>query len=120
VICARLFLFIPAPLALGAIPVLQELRAAISAATAVVAEIEVRFKSGDSADALIAKLGSLVAVLARHPADTIPAELQSEIAQLLVRIQETVGVGEDWLERTGPELASHHCRQRLQRAYGVT
>jgi hypothetical protein len=49
----------------------------------------------------------------------VPSDLQSEIVALLSRLGETVGIGDEWLARTGPELATQYARERLRRAYGV-
>ncbi len=98
---------------------LQELRETVAAATELVAEIGLRFERGDPADELVARLESRLAGLTR-PAVEVPDELRAEIADLLVRVRETVATGDGWLARTGPELATQHARERLRRAYGVT
>ncbi|QJW94377.1 hypothetical protein FTUN_1897 [Frigoriglobus tundricola] len=119
---ARLFLFVPLPLALWAILVLQEMRATVAGAAKLIAEIGVRFKSGDSALELIRRLETELATLFRLSAGKVhdlPDDLRTEIAQLLARVQATVAIGDDWLARTGPELATQHVRLRLKRAYGV-
>jgi hypothetical protein len=121
VIRARFLLFIPLPPALWAIPVLQELRETVAAATELVAEIGLRFKQGDPAEEQVARLESQLATLAEQAsgAAELPPGLQAEIAALLSRVGETVATGDEWLARTGPELATQHARQRLRRAYGV-
>lgn len=97
---------------------LQELRETLTAATSLVAEIGIRFKSGNPADELIAQLGSLLADLAPR-APELPPDLQAELTQLLTRVEETVFIGEDWLEWAGPEIASLQARERLRRKYGI-
>jgi hypothetical protein len=121
VILARFLLFLPLPPALWAIPVLQELREQLAAATELVAEIGLRFKQGDAAEEQVALLESRLATLVPLASGTVelPPDLRAEITELLSRVQETVATGDDWLARTGPELATQHARQRLRRAYGV-
>lgn len=100
---------------------LQELRELVAAATELVAEIGLRFKQGDSADEHVVQLESQLATLVQQASGVeLPPDLRTEIAALLSRVQETVATGDEWLARTGPELASQHARQRLRRAYGVT
>jgi hypothetical protein len=99
--------------------VLQELRETICTAKALVAEIGIRFKSGSPADELIAQLGALLATLPQH-SNEIPNDLQAELTELLSRVEESVLIGDNWLQQTGPELASQQLRQRLRRTYGVT
>jgi hypothetical protein len=101
-----------------AIPVLQELRETLTAATNLVAAIGIRFKAGDSADELIAQLTTLLTTLAEHAADLTP-DLRTELTQLLARVEETVALGDNWLRQAGPELASQQTRERLRRTYGV-
>lgn len=94
----------------------------VAAATGLVAEIGLRFKAGDAADDLFARLDAVLAALARPvpgTAEDLPEDLRTEIARLLSLVQTVVATGDEWLARTGPELASQHVRQRLQRAYGV-
>ena len=97
----------------------------VAAATGLVAEIGLRFKAGDAADDLFARLDAVLAVLAAlarpvpGTAEDLPEDLRTEIARLLSLVQTVVATGDEWLARTGPELASQHVRQRLQRAYGV-
>lgn len=99
---------------------IQELRDAVADATALVAEIGVRFASGDPVPELVARLESRLSVLAQLSTGAeLPAELRDEIADLLARVGETVAAGDEWLAQTGPELASEHTRQRLRRVYGV-
>jgi hypothetical protein len=122
VIRARLLLFIPLPLALWAIPVLQELRETVAAAIKLVAEIDLRFKSGVPADELLGRLDAAIATLTQQATGVadLPEDLRNEITQLFSLIQTAVTTGNEWLARTGPELASQHLRQRLHRAYGVS
>jgi hypothetical protein len=121
VIRARFLLFFHFIPALWAIPVLQELREQVAAATELVAEIGLRFKQGDSATEQVAQLESCLAALAQQVSGTVevPSDLRDKIAELLSRVQETVATGDEWLAQTGPELATQHARQRLRRAYGV-
>ena len=94
----------------------------VAAATGLVAEIGLRFKAGDAADDLLAQLDADLAALTRPvpgTAEDLPEDLRTEIARLLSLVQTVVATGDEWLARTGPELASQHVRQRLQRAYGV-
>ena len=94
----------------------------VAAATELVAEIGLRFKAGDAADDLLAQLDADLAALTRQApgtAEELPEDLRTEIARLLSLVQTVVATGDEWLARTGPELASQHVRQRLQRAYGV-
>ncbi|WP_171470390.1 hypothetical protein [Frigoriglobus tundricola] len=98
------------------------MRATVAGAAKLIAEIGVRFKSGDSALELIRRLETELATLFRLSAGKVhdlPDDLRTEIAQLLARVQATVAIGDDWLARTGPELATQHVRLRLKRAYGV-
>lgn len=99
---------------------IQELRDAVTDATALVAEIGARFASGDPVPELVAQLESRLSVLAQVAAEAeLPADLQDAIATLQARVDETVTAGDEWLAQAGPELASEHTRQRLRRAYGV-
>lgn len=100
---------------------LQELRNTVAAATQLVAEIGLRFKTGEAADELLARLDATIATLAQQAAgvENLPDDLRDEITQLLALVQEAVTTGDDWLARTGPEVASQYVRQRLNRAYGV-
>ena len=94
----------------------------VAAATGLVAEIGLRFKAGDAADDLFTRLDAVLVALARQvpgTAEDLPEDLRTEIARLLSLVQTAVATGDEWLARTGPELASQHVRQRLQRAYGV-
>ena len=98
------------------------MRDTVTAATGLVAEIGIRFTAGDAADDLFARLEAALATLTRQApgtAEGLPDDLRAEIARLLSLVQTAVATGDDWLARTGPELASQHVRQRLQRAYGV-
>ena len=98
------------------------MREAVAAATELVAEIGLRFKAGDAADDLLARLESILANLTRQatgPAQQLPDDLRAEIARLLSLVQTGVATGAEWLAQTGPELASLRVRQRLQRAYGI-
>jgi len=101
--------------------VLQEVRNTVAVATRLVAEIGLRFKTGEPADELLGRLEATIATLAQQAAGVanLPDDLQNEITQLLALVQEAVTTGDEWLAQTGPELASQHVRQRLQRAYGV-
>ena len=116
---AEFLRFFHFPQARWAIPVLQELREMVAAATELVAEIGLRFERGDPADELVTRLESRLAVLTR-PGVEVPDELRAAIAVLLVRVRETVAAGDEWLVRTGPELATQYARERLRRADGVT
>ncbi len=98
------------------------MRATVAGAAKLIAEIGVRFKSGDSAPELIRRLETEIVNLFRLTSgkvDDLPDDLRNEIAKLLALVQTTVAVGDDWLARTGPELASQHVRQRLRRTYGI-
>jgi len=122
VIRVRLLLFIPLPLALWAILVLQEMRVTVAGAAKLIAEIGVRFKAGDPAEELVRRLESDLATLSRLTAgkiDDLPDDLRTEMAKLLTLVQETVATGDEWLAKTGPELAAQNTRLRLNRAYGV-
>jgi hypothetical protein len=99
--------------------VLQELRETICTAKSLVAEIGIQFKSGSPAEELITQLGALLATLPQH-SNEIPSDLQAALAELLFQVEESVLIGDNWLEQTGPELASQQLRQRLRRTYGVT
>jgi hypothetical protein len=101
--------------------VLQELRNTAAVATQLVAEIGLRFKTGEPADELLARLDATIATLAQQASgvENLPDDLRNEITQLLALVQEAVTTGDEWLARTGPEVASQHVRQRLNRAYGV-
>lgn len=101
---------------------LQELRDTVADATKLVAEIGLRFKAGDPADELVLHLEAVLAGMFRQMAgmaSEIPDDLRAQIAQLLNQVQIAVASGDEWLAQTGPELATLHLRQRLQRAYGV-
>lgn len=92
----------------------------MAAATELVAEIGLRFKQGDAAEEQVAQLESRLAAVAQQAGTVeVPSDLREKIAELLSRVQETVATGDEWLARTGPELATQHARQRLKRAYGV-
>ncbi len=93
----------------------------MAVATRLVAEIGLRFKTGEPADELLGHLEATIATLAQQATGVanLPDDLQNEITQLLALVQEAVTTGDEWLAQTGPELASQHVRQRLQRAYGV-
>jgi hypothetical protein len=98
------------------------LRATVVGAAKRIAEIDVRFKSGDSALELIRQLETDIATVFRLTSgkvDDLPDDLRNEIANLLALVQATIAVGDDWLARTGPELATQHVRLRLRRAYGI-
>jgi hypothetical protein len=102
--------------------VLQELRETVAAATDLVAEIGLRFKAGDPADELVSRLQTVLAGLFRQVAGhtgELPDDIQTEIAELLDRVQTAVADGDEWLARAGPELASQYQRERLLRAYGA-
>jgi phage shock protein A len=94
----------------------------VASATELVAEIGLRFKQGDSAAEQVAQLESRLAAISQRASGAVelPPDLRDRIAALLSRVQETVAAGDEWLARTGPELATQHARQRLRRAYGVT
>lgn len=99
---------------------IQELRDAVADASALVAEIGIRFESGDPVPDLVARLESRLSVVAQlYTGAELPVELRDEIAELLTRVGETVTAGDEWLAQAGPELASEHTRQRLRRTYGV-
>jgi hypothetical protein len=121
VIRARLLLFIPLLPARWAIPVLQELRKTVATATKLVTEIDLRFKTGASADELLGRLDDAIATLTQQATGVadLPEDLRNEITRLFSLVQTAIATGNEWLARTGPELASLHLRQRLQRAYGV-
>jgi hypothetical protein len=98
------------------------MRVTVAGAAKLVAEIGVRFKAGDPADELMRRLEADLATLSRLTSgkvDGLPDDLRNEIAGLLALVQATVAVGDEWLARTGPELASQSTRLRLKRAYGV-
>ena len=119
---ARLLLFIPLPPALWAILVLQEIRETVAAAAKLVAEIGVRFRAGDPANELVGRLETALATLTRltsGTADDLPDDLREAMARLYSLVQATVAIGDEWLARTGPELAAQNARLRLKRAYGV-
>lgn len=118
---ARNLVFYPLPQALRAIPVVQELRDATTEAGELLAEIVLRFKAGDAAEELLARLERRLAVLVPRAADAVelPAELRDEIAELLVQVHEAVAAGTEWLDAAGPELATQHTRERLRRTYGA-
>ena len=101
---------------------LQELRQAVATATELVTEIGLRFKMGDPATGLLKRLESTLAILGRQStaAVDLPDDLRAEITRLLSRVQDAVTAGDDWLDQTGPELASQLIQQRLRRAYGKT
>lgn len=94
------------------------MREAVADASALASAVSERFERGDAAPELVAQLGSRVAVLATGAAD-LPADLRSQLAALLARVESAVAAGDGWLTRTGPELATEHARLRLRRAYGV-
>lgn len=97
------------------------MRELVADATNLVAEIGLRFKQGDPAVEQVALLESRLVTLTRQTsgAAEVPPDLRDQIAELLSRVRETVATGDEWLARTGPELATQHLRQRLKRAYGV-
>ena len=119
---ARFLLFFHFIPALWAIPVLQELRETVTAATELVAEIALRFKQGDPAQEQVAQLESRLATVAQQVSGAVevPPDLRDAIAALLSRVQDTVTAGTEWLAQTGPELAAQSARERLRRVYGVS
>ena len=92
-------------------------------ATELTVEIGTRFKVGDAAPELIARLVSLVTTLERDLAltDNVSDDLRAAIAELLVLVQETAETGGHWLEAVadGPELANYRMRARVQKVYGL-
>jgi hypothetical protein len=100
--------------------VLQEWRETFAEATALVAEIELRFKSGDPAADQMARLGTLLATLGHFAEGNASGELRAEVAQLQARLEQAITAGGEWLGQAGTALASQQVREKLQRAYGVT
>lgn len=97
------------------------MQATIAAATETVADIDKRFKAGDPAADALDRLRTLLTTLVeRAPAvGAVPPEMRSQIVTLLSALDATVAAGTDWLTTADQELASHHARHRLRRAYGV-
>ena len=92
------------------------------AATELTAEIGDRFKVGDAAPELVARLAAMVATLERELAlaDTVPEDLRTAITELLALVQETTTAGGHWLATAdGPELANYRMRVRVQKVYGL-
>lgn len=120
-ICARILNFYPHTQALRAIPVVQELRDATAEVRELLAEIGLRFKAGDAAEELLIRLEQRLAALVSQMSSTaeLPLEMRDEITELLSRVHEAVAAGTEWLDATGPELASQNTQVRLRRTYGV-
>lgn len=97
---------------------LQEVRETVAAANALAAEIGLRFKSGDPADDILARLTEL---LDRMPAlpDALPEDLHRALAELSARVSTAIDTGGSWLADTGTALSADRVRDRLHRAYGV-
>lgn len=97
---------------------IQEVRETIAAASALAAEIGLRFKSGDPADESLARLAEL---LARVPAlpEPVPDDLRGALSELSARVASALDSGGEWLAGTGPALVAERVRDRLHRAYGV-
>lgn len=102
---------------------LQELRVTVRDATELVAELGERFKVGDAAPELVARLTASIATieleLAR--AGAVPDDLRTDLAALLARVQSCTATGGRWLEAVadGPELANYFMRARVQKLYGL-
>lgn len=97
------------------------MRETVATATQLVAEIDLQLKTGAPADELLTRLDATLATLTQQAtgAASSPDDLRNEITQLFALVQTAITTGNEWLARTGPELASQHLRQRLHRAYGV-
>jgi hypothetical protein len=97
------------------------MRVTVDTARAIVAEIAVRFQNGDPAHQALTRLQAVVPALVRHAHDegALPDELRAEIATLIERVGAAVATGNEWLNRTEPELVARLVRQRLRRTYGV-
>jgi hypothetical protein len=100
--------------------VLDELRAAVASASALVEEIGRRFRDGDAAGECLTRLEAELSAVTRRAAEAapVPRDVSEQIAALLTRVREVILTGEEWLARAGPELAARHTRDRLRRAYG--
>ena len=96
----------------------QELRETLAEAAALVADLGVRFKSGDAAGESITRLQALVATLTAAP--DLPDDLRPQLDQLLDAVRQTLAAGDEWLARAGPELETQQLRRRVQKTYGVT
>lgn len=92
-------------------------------ATELVAELGERFKVGDAAPELVARLTASVAAIELELArvGTVPDDLRTAVAGLLDRVQSCAATGGRWLEAVadGPELANYFMRARVQKLYGV-
>jgi hypothetical protein len=98
--------------------VLQEVRETVAAATALAAEIGLRFKSGDPADDALARLAELLTRLPALP-HPLPDDLRATLDELSARVASAVGTGSEWLSDSGTAIAAERVRDRLNRAYGV-
>ena len=97
----------------------QELRAAVTAAADLVMEVGRRFESGDPAEDLLPRLAARLADIERR-AILLGPECRGEVDRLLQALAAVVSGGEAWLTRVdGLELASHHLRARVRQAYGI-
>lgn len=97
---------------------LQEVRDTVAAATALAAEIGLRFKSGDPADDALARLSELLTRVAAHTGP-VPDDLRTALAELSAHMTAALSVGGEWLSGTGTAIATERVRDRLNRAYGV-
>jgi hypothetical protein len=101
-----------------AIPVIQEVRDTVAAATALATEIGLRFKSGDAADGALAELAELVARVPAVP-EPVPDDLRAALDELNTRVTTALRAGGAWLADSGSAIAAERVRDRLNRAYGV-
>lgn len=97
---------------------LQELRDTVAAATALAAEIGLRFKSGDSADDALVRLAELLDRMPVLP-DALPDDLRRALTELSASVGTAIDAGGSWLADTGPAITADRVRDRLHRAYGV-
>jgi hypothetical protein len=104
----------------AAVAVLQDIEQTLNTATELVAEIAKSFQSGDPADKELSDLAACLAGLDGCDPTTLPEGARARVELLHRRVEEALSLGRQWLEKTGPELASQQVRQRLQRAYGRT
>ncbi|HEY1190671.1 MAG TPA: hypothetical protein VGE74_23770 [Gemmata sp.] len=99
------------------------MRATVKAAAEQVAEIGERFKVGDAAPELVARLATSIATIELELAHTgaVPDDLRADLAALLALVRSCAATGGRWMEAVadGPELANHHMRVRVQKLYGI-
>lgn len=102
---------------------LQELRATVKAAADDAAAIGDRFRAGDAAPELVARLAAAVAAIEHElaRAAAVPDDVRADLAALLALVHATTAAGGRWMDdAAGPELANLHMKARVQKVYGAS